>query len=183
MTVKQISFAFALMIICCLLIQTDAAITHRSYSRSDSRAKLNRPDARPCVRDDLRIRQGETEAAMGGVRVTPYIFTNISSSTCTLNGYPRLVLLNQKGAVVRRATKQPADDPVVPATLEPGKTAWFNLNYNAGGAGYLGKPCPTYRRLRITAPGIPTPFALSSEIQTCPRTSFEVSYVLPGVPE
>jgi hypothetical protein len=179
---KQISGGFALLIICGFLIEADVAVTRPKYSRNGSRTDWNQPQ-RPCVRDDLRIKAGETEAAMGGVRVTPYIFTNISSSACTLNGYPNLVLLNQKGAVVRRATKQESDNAVVTATLEPGKTAWFNLDYNAGGAGYFGKPCPTYRRLRINAPGIPRSFVLRAEIQTCPRTNFEVSFLLPGLPE
>jgi len=138
---------------------------------------------RPCVREDLRIKEGETDAAMGGVRVTPYIFTNVSSSACTLDGYPALELLNQRGAVIRRATRQKSDEPNAAATLEPGKTAWFNLNYNSGGAGHMGKPCPTYQKVRVTAPRVARPFVVRTDIQTCAKTDFEVSSISSGTPQ
>jgi len=142
-----------------------------------------RPRVRPCVREDLRIKEGETDAAMGGVRMTPYIFTNVSSSACTLDGYPALELLNQRGAVIRRATRQKLDEPNAAATLEPGKTAWFNLNYNSGGAGHMGKPCPTYQKVRVTAPRVARPFVVRSDIQTCAKTDFEVSSISSGTPQ
>src|SRR5881394_122229 len=73
----------------------------------------------PCAREALKITEGETDAAMGGVRRTPYVLTNISKSPCTLKGYPSLELLNKAGAVVRRATKQKLDERTIAATLEP----------------------------------------------------------------
>lgn len=137
----------------------------------------------PCARESLAIKEGETDAAMGGVRRTPFVLTNVSKAPCTLEGYPSLELLNKAGAVVKRATKQKPDDAITAATLEPGKTAWFALNFNAGGAGYMGKPCPTYRQLRITPPGAKRPFVLRSEIQTCAKTQFEVTPIQAGAPE
>jgi hypothetical protein len=138
---------------------------------------------RVCARADLKIKEGETDAAMGGVRRTPFILTNAASSACSLEGYPGVELLNKAGAVVKRATKQKSEDPIRAVTLEPGKTAWFALNYNAGGAGYTGKPCPTYARLRVTAPGAKTPFVVRSEIQSCGRTDLEVTPITGGTPE
>lgn len=151
-------------------------------------AGLKPPDAaqsstQPCAREDLKIKEGETDAAMGGVRRTPYVLTNASKAPCTLKGYPALELLNKAGAVVKRATKQKTDDPISTATLEPGKTAWFALNFNAGGAGYMGKPCPTYRQVRITTPGAKRPFVLKTEIQTCGKSDFDVTPILAGAPE
>lgn len=137
----------------------------------------------PCAREDLSIKEGETDAAMGGVRRTPFVLTNISKAACTLEGYPSLELLNKTAAVVKRATKQKSDDPISKATLEPGKTAWFALNFNAGGAGNMGPPCPTYRQLRITTPGAKRPFVLRSEIQSCGRSQFEVTPIQSGTPE
>jgi hypothetical protein len=139
--------------------------------------------AQTCAREDLRIKEGETDAAMGGVRRTPYVITNISKIACTLNGYPSLELLNKAGAVVKRATKQKAVDPITRATLEPGKTAWFALNFNAGGAGYMGKPCPAYRQMRIITPGAKRAFVLKTDIQTCAKTNFEVTPIVAGAPE
>jgi|GEM_PF-7011722 len=137
----------------------------------------------PCAREALKIKEGETDAAMGGVRRTPYVLTNISQSPCTLQGYPSLELLNNAGALIKRATKQKTDEPITAATLEPGKTAWFALNFNAGGAGNMGKPCPTYRQLRITTPGAKRPFVLKTEIQTCARSDFDVTPIVAGTPE
>ena len=137
----------------------------------------------PCSRKSLTIKEGETDAAMGGVRQTPYIFTNSSSSPCTLQGYPSVELLNRQGAVARRSTKQKSDDPIDIVTIQPGKSAWFNLNYNSGGAGYMGKPCPTYPKVRITAPGIAAAFVLRSEITSCRGTSIEVTSIRSGLPD
>src|ERR1043166_5579359 len=143
------------------------SITFKSSAKSQS--------TKPCAREDLTIKEGETDAAMGGVRRTPFVLTNTSKATCTLEGYPSLELLNKAGAVVKRATKQKSDDPITAATLEPGKTAWFALNFNVGGAGYMGKPCPSYPRIRINTPGAKRPFVLRTVTQTCAKTDFEVT--------
>ena len=140
-------------------------------------------NAQPCARETLSIKEGETDAAMGGVRRTPYVITNVSKAPCTLRGYPSLELLSKSGAVAKRATKQKVDDPITAATLDPGKTAWFALNFNAGGAGYMGPPCPTYRQLRITTPGAKRPFVLRSEIQSCGGSQLEVTPIQSGTPE
>ena len=183
---KKISAAFLLVFVSLSFIQSNRARAiagHESDFTTDLASGPAQPRARQCVREDLRIKEGETDAAMGGVRETPYIFTNVSSSACTLDGYPVLELLNQKGVVVRRATKQNSDEPKAPVILDPGKTAWFNLDYNSGGAGYMGKPCPTYPKVKIVAPGTTRAFVLSSEIQSCPRTDLQVSSIQSGSPQ
>ncbi len=144
---------------------------------------VTQSNSQPCARESLTLKEGETDAAMGGVRRTPFVITNVSKAPCTLKGYPAIELLNKTGAVVKRATRQKSDDAIIAATLEPGKTAWFALNFNAGGAGYMGKPCPTYRQLRITTPGAKRPFVLRTEIQTCAQTQFEVTPIQSGMPE
>ena len=145
--------------------------------------EIYQSNLQPCAREALKIKEGETDAAMGGVRRTPYVLTNISQSPCTLQGYPSLELLNNAGVVIKRATKQKTDEPITAATLEPGKTAWFALNFNAGGAGNMGKPCPSYRQLRIITPGAKRPFVLKTEIQTCARSDFDVTPFVAGMPE
>lgn len=142
-----------------------------------------------CLRENLSVRQTNTDAAMGGVRTIDYSFTNKSSSTCTLKGYPRYELLDKLGRVLRRGravnTEQLTGDetkyPPRLVTLEPGKTAWFRVYYNAGGAGYTGKPCPVARRVRITAPGTTRSFVLRDEITYC--ADLQVSTVRSGQPQ
>jgi len=120
---------------------------------------------------------------MGGVRRTPYTLTNVSQTPCVLKGYVSLELLNKAGAMVKRATKQKTDDPITAAILMPGKTAWFALNFNVGGAGYMGKPCPVYRQMKVTPPGAQRPFVLKTEIQTCAKSDFSVTPITAGAPE
>lgn len=181
---KKTNLVFLLVFLGLCFTQSNLArAINRHDSPIDSANGPAQPRVRPCVREDLRIKEGETDAAMGGVRETPYIFTNISSSACALDGYPALELLNQTGVVGRRATKQDSDEPKAPVILDPGKTAWFNLNYNSGGAGHMGKPCPTYLKVKIVAPGTTRAFVLSSSIQSCPRTDLEVTSVSSGMPQ
>jgi hypothetical protein len=179
---KTLRIAFAVIVLAGVCDQLAAG---REIKFPDAvRSKSSSPSqSQPCAREDLSIKAGETDAAMGGVRETPFVLTNVSKSPCTLKGYPSLELLNKAGALVKRATKQKSDDPIASVTIEPGKTAWFALNFNAGGAGYMGKPCPTYRQLRITTPGAKSPFVLQSEVQTCAKTDFEVSPIVAGAPE
>ena len=183
---KKISLVFLLVLVSLFFIQSNrvrASIRHEDHSTIRLANGPAQPRVRPCVREDLRIKEGETDAAMGGVRATPYIFTNVSSSACMLDGYPAVELLNQKGAVVRRATRQKSDGPNASVTLEPGKTAWFNLNYNAGGAGHMGKPCPIYQKVRVKAPRVARLFVMRTEIQTCAKTDFTVSAISPNLPQ
>ena len=166
------------------IITMTLAFAQNYSSRANSnRRRLSTPAARACTHQDLKVKAGEGNAAMGGVRETPFIFTNVSASPCTLEGYPVLELLNDKGAVIKRATKQKSDQPAEAVTIEPGKTAWFNLNYNAGGAGYMGKPCPTYARIRISLVSTTQPFILRDGIQTCAKTDFSVTAISAGSPE
>ena len=65
----------------------------------------------------------------------------------------------------------PGDETAGPPdliTLESGKEAVFIVYYNSGGAGYLGKPCPTARKVRITAPETTRTFILNDQmISSC----------------
>ncbi len=150
---------------------------------ADAAVVAPQADPQPCTRAALTIKEGETDAAMGGVRRTPYTLTNVSKSPCVLKGYASLELLNKAGAVVKRATQQKTDDPITAAILEPGKTAWFALNFNAGGAGYMGKPCPVYRQMKVTTPGAQRSFVLKSVIQTCTKSDFSITPITAGAPE
>lgn len=142
-----------------------------------------------CSRENLMVKQTNTDAAMGGVRTIDYSFTNKSSSLCTLKGYPRYEFLDKLGRRLRRgravnSEQLPGDETKYPpqlVTLAPGKTAWFRVYYNAGGAGYTGKPCPVARRVGITAPGTTRSFVLRDEITYC--ANLQVSTVRSGQPQ
>jgi hypothetical protein len=123
-----------------------------------------------CRGDQLSVRNVGEDAAMGGVRRTDYAFANTSPSPCTLKGYPRFEVLSRSGQVVRHGRAAAGDTAANhqdSVTIEPGKTATFYVSYNAGGAGRVGKPCPTYPKIRITAPGNRRGVVLREALQLC----------------
>ena len=142
-----------------------------------------------CRGGQLSVRHVSDDAAMGGLRQIDYAFTNTSSSPCTLSGYPRFELLNRSGQprrggrAVNREQLPGMEENQSPqlVTLAPGQTAWFRVHHNSGGAGYVGKPCPTSPKVRITAPGIRRGFILREEIQSCREV--EISSVRSGLHE
>ncbi|MBV8856827.1 MAG: DUF4232 domain-containing protein [Acidobacteria bacterium] len=120
----------------------------------------------PCRDGQLSARKADEDAAMGGARITDYALTNTSRAPCTLRGFPGFELLNASGRVVRRGRAAAEQHPEV-VSIEPGKAATFSVSYNAGGAGRVGKPCPTYPRVRITAPGQRRGLVLREPLQVC----------------
>jgi hypothetical protein len=144
-----------------------------------------------CRGEQLLVRKvpNSEDAAMGGEGSVDFSFKNSSKSPCTLQGYPRFELLDRAGRPARRGRasnnaqlvgdEQNQTPQLV--TLEPGKTAWFRFHYNSGGAGHVGKPCPTYPKVRITAPGTKRDFILRQGIQSCREV--EVSSVQSGLPQ
>ncbi len=145
--------------------------------------------AAPCRGADLSVRYVDDDAAMGGVHVATFAFKNESASPCALMGYPVFHLLNGSGRVLRRgrainSRQLPGDEAPMPPqliTVEPGKEAGFRVYFNTGGAGYLGKPCPTSRKVWISAPGSSRSFILKQEIQSC--TTVKVSSIRGGAIE
>jgi hypothetical protein len=143
----------------------------------------------PCRNQDLSVRHVTDDAAMGGLRIIDYAFRNTSSAPCTLRGYPRFELLDKLGSVRPRgrainSRQLPGDEAKQPpklVTIEPGNEAGFRVYHNSGGAGYVGKPCPVSRKVRITAPGTTRRFVLREEITSC--GSVEVSAVRSELPQ
>ncbi len=145
--------------------------------------------ALPCRNQDLSVRHVTEDAAMGGVNLVDYAFKNNSSAPCTLNGYPRFELLDKSGAVrprgrainSRKLLVDAEPHPPKLVTIEAGKEAGFRVYYNSGGAGYMGKPCPVSRKVRITAPGTTRRFVLREQIASC--STVEVSAIRSDLPQ
>ena len=154
------------------------AASATALAQPDSRTTIYKGPVRialPCRDQDLSLRHVTDDAAMGGRRMISYAFKNESSATCTLRGYPRFELLIKSGAVrpggrAANSEQLPSDDEKHPpqrVIIVPGEEAGFRVHYNTGGAGYLGKPCPVSRRVRITAPGTTRHFVLREGISLC----------------
>ncbi len=156
--------AFALLLLNCA--------AHAQGEHDSARAgRLTRAQ---CRFEQLSVKHVSDDAAMGGARSITYALTNKSSSPCTLDGYPRFEVLSAAGRVVRGGRAKDglsvlgdeAKAPPSPLMIQPGKAARFLVYYNAGGAGNM-RPCPTYRRVRITAPGTARGFVLRESLQLC----------------
>lgn len=143
-----------------------------------------------CRGADLGVRNVSDDAAMGGEHIGLYAFRNNSSMPCTLKGYPRFQLLNKAGKMLlhgqainsQQLNVDEEKHPPEVVTIAAAGEAWFRIHYNSGGAGYMGKPCPTSSQVRIVAPGTTRALMLKDRINPC--GTFEVSTVRPGpVPE
>ena len=119
-----------------------------------------------CGDNHLSLRNMGEVIGMGPMRSIDFIFTNTSSVPCTLKGYPRFQFLNKYGRPAPRGlaangvtfqSLYSLPTQLVPpqlVTIEPGKKAKFVINYLARYDEDREKPCPSYRKARITVPGM-----------------------------
>jgi Domain of unknown function (DUF4232) len=153
--------------------------THVAFAQGGQDSATANSPAR-CLGGQLSLREAEGEADMGGKRYGNYVFTNASASPCTLSGFPRFVLLNKSGRPLRGVKVENSEghvsgdtnstrmgDAPQTVTLEPGKTAWFQIFYNDGMAIEHKRPFPVSARVRIIAPGTKRVFILRQRIQPC----------------
>lgn len=118
-----------------------------------------------CRVNQLSLRNTGEVISMGSMRFIEFILTNTSSSPCTLEGYPRFEFLNKygrpapgglaaNGDTFQSLYSVPPRLVVTVVAIEPGKKAKFLVNYLARYDEDREKPCPIYRKARITAPGV-----------------------------
>lgn len=144
-----------------------------------------------CASDQLALSETEGEADIGGKRYAKFLLTNISKITCSLTGYPTVSLLNGKGQPMPRVKVKYNDwrfnggevpDSPPTATLEPGKTAWFQIFYTNGMiAANLKKPAPASAKIKVKAPKTKKDFVIKSELHV--YREIEVSYLREGSPD
>lgn len=108
-----------------------------------------------CRSAALTVAHAENGAAAGSLseRVT---FTNTSSATCTLTGFPGMQMLDAQGKPLPTRVHRGSASSVPPVpertvTLAPGGTASFVAGW-ADATGYAGDTCPTSAQVEITAP-------------------------------
>ena len=102
-----------------------------------------------CAAVQLRFGAGAVGAA-AGQRYLPLTFTNVSTVTCTLFGYPGVAGLNSAGLQVAQARREPGLTRAT-ITLAPGATASALVHATVVSAGTPTCP-PDYAALLVTAP-------------------------------
>ncbi|MEU7830808.1 MULTISPECIES: DUF4232 domain-containing protein [unclassified Nonomuraea] len=102
-----------------------------------------------CSTTQLQVRLGRVDAGAGN-RNAPLVFTNRSRATCTLQGYPGLVMFDKQGDALRtRVRRTPGARPKV--TLKPGGSARAVLHWTVVETG-TETACPGAARLMVIPP-------------------------------
>ncbi len=87
--------------------------------------------------------------AAGSLGIT-YLFTNISTTTCTLGGFPGLQLLNASSQPLTTTTIRSSETPTT-VTLQPAGQAWFDIEFPTQ-TGFGTLTCPTSFALAVIPP-------------------------------
>jgi hypothetical protein len=128
----------------------------------------------PCQMNQLSLRRASLEGGMGHSG-TIYVFTNISSSTCTLNGYPGLALLDAKdreiGGVKIKLSKNNYfhRSQQQRVSLEPGNRAYFTIASTH--VSQSRRNCPSSVKVAITLPNVHQHFNIFEKLRSCDTIS------------
>lgn len=176
----------------CAIFALSALFAHHARAQEKQALTQDKRSApAQCADNQLSLRNYGEVVSMGTTRSIDFIFTNTSSSPCTLQGYPRFQFLNKYGRPARGGlaangvtfqslySMPPQLGTMV--TIEPGKKAKFVINYHARYDEDREKPCPAYRKARVTAPGMKRVFVQRFRwhaIEVC--SGLEVSPVFAG---
>ncbi len=149
-----------------------------------SRSIPPKPVIAKCSGDKLSFKETEGEADIGGKEYAKLLFTNTSSTPCTLYGFPKVALLGRNGQPMPDVKVVNADEGEKPTrvTLAPGKTAWFQVFYTDGMiSADLKKPAPASYEIRVMAPRTTKEFVIKSQMHTYKEV--RVYFLRDGLPD
>jgi hypothetical protein len=134
-----------------------------------------------CTVSQLRVRQTSSNGAAGSIGLT-FAFTNVSSTTCSLFGYPGMQMLAASGGplpttVVRKPSVVVPSVPERTVVLAPHAIASFYAGYSDVSA----DSCPQASRLEVTPPNAYDHLVIPTTIAPC-RGTINVSPVFAGAP-
>jgi len=138
-----------------------------------------------CTTGDLRARLGSTQGAAGSVYQV-IDFTNVSTSACTLYGYPGVALTRGKtpSTQIGQAASRSSASAARLVTLHPGGTASAVLRITRAGAYPAAKCRPVASSyLQIIPPGQRTPVYLPYKSTGCSASAVNqltIRVVRPG---
>jgi len=121
-----------------------------------------------CHSSQLRVRLGWASGALGHIGEL-VSFENVSTTTCTLYGYPGLQMLAAGGKPIRTQVLRGVayTVPFVAerlVTLPHGHEASFDLGYDDA-TGYGNERCPTSVRVEVTPPNAYEPITVVWRMQ------------------
>ena len=143
-------------------------------------ASTPKPAATNCAHNQLSLKEVNSEGDMGGKVYAKFVFTNISSSTCMISGFPNLILLDKSGKVMRVRFERDNDKPSL-VSLKPKQTAWFTLLYNNGFGYDIKKSPPSSAQIKVTIPKISQAFTIKSKL--APYKRIVIYTIKNGLPD
>lgn len=122
-----------------------------------------------CLVGDLKITMGRTSGAAGSIGGM-FILKNTSAKTCSLEGYPGMLLLDAKGNpmtthVIRGSSVVVPSIPVTLVKIAPGVRASFRWGYSDVPTG-MGA-CPTSTSVEVTPPNDYSHATLTAAMAPC----------------
>ncbi|MDP9299593.1 MAG: DUF4232 domain-containing protein [Actinomycetota bacterium] len=135
--------------------------------------------ARPasCLRDQLGVRANGINGAAGTIHGA-WVFTNLSTMACDLDGYPDLQLYGRAGRPMPTTVKRNLPPAPSHVKLSPGGSATFYTSYSDVSSG--SHACQTSAVLQITPPDAAASLFIPAQLEAC-RGIVHVSAVLGGV--
>ena len=129
-----------------------------------------------CRRNQLGVRSNGTEGTAGTIHGA-WVFTNLSKTTCKLNGYPDIRLYGKQGRPITTHVKTDLKPAPTNVRLASGASATFRTSYSDVSSG--GR-CPTSSVAQITPPNAAAPLFIPAVLGPCEGV-VHVSGVRPGV--
>jgi hypothetical protein len=129
-----------------------------------------------CRTSALHVSVGQGNGAAGSIYY-PIVFTNSSSASCTLLGFPGVSFVTgQGGSQIGNAATRNSDAPVQNITLDPGGVAHATLQV-AEALNFPKAKCQltTAHWLKIYPPNETEPVFLPFKAQACATTSSDVN--------
>jgi len=144
-----------------------------STTKPSTTSTYNPGSVTTCQSDQLTVvSMGALEGA--GSAGQQLGFVNVSTSTCTLKGWPKVALLNAAGTQAAQATPSPigpGNPSASSVILAPGGTAEALVSGSNGSSADVA--CPTYPWFTVTPPGL---------TQSVPPGQFLATKVAVGLP-
>jgi hypothetical protein len=130
------------------------------------------PRTPACAASQLKLTH-DNQGAAGHIIVT-LVFTNTSTTTCAIQGYPGVAALNAAGKQVTQAVRTkngyaggvPDDRSIPVVTLNPGQTASAVVEGTDVPSGAQSS-CPTYPALLVTPPNTRTSIKVTTSMPGC----------------
>ncbi|TMK90483.1 MAG: DUF4232 domain-containing protein [Actinobacteria bacterium] len=130
-----------------------------------------------CLRNQLGVRANGINGAAGTIHGA-WVFTNVSTTACDLDGYPDIQLYGRAGRPIPTTVKRNLPPAPSHVKLLPGGSATFYSSYNDVPSGSAA--CPTSAVIQITPPNASASLFIPAQLQAC-RGVVHVSAVRAGV--